>query len=235
MPRFLFHANSFAVGGHITRPFDRHIDSQAACALPTCGGRTSGQAGPYKLNDPASGRLILSYDSAETAAIGEADSSGAHQTTVSSKIRNFNVLDVLKADEIIFHVVLTHNGGAHSAVDTTNSRFVNLTISGQPFDVGLEHTKSHDAADYDAFRKKYPEHRESHGRVLHSLGKHPALKFGDEDFGYLDVPDFGRIYFAEWIVAPETQALTMLRLQLGSPVAGRLAIGGGNGNGTSYP
>lgn len=235
MSRFLFHASAFAVSGHITRPLDQFLDAKASSVLPTIGGRVSGSTGPFRLNDPTSGRLILSYDSADTSAVGEATPTGGVQTTVTSVIRNVNVLDVLKADEVDFGLVLTYSGGPNSVVDAGSSRFVNLTINGAPFDVAIDYAMAKEASDYNAFKAAHPELKESHGQILYSLARNPALQFGTEDFGFLDVPDFGRIYFAEWIASPDTQDLTMLRLQLGSPVGGAVAMGGGNGDGRTYP
>jgi hypothetical protein len=51
----------------------------------------------------------------------------------------------------------------------------------------------------------------------------------------LYVPDFGYLVLGEMFLSPHGRRLTMLRLHLGSPVQGDLAIAGGEGNGTTYP
>jgi hypothetical protein len=49
------------------------------------------------------------------------------------------------------------------------------------------------------------------------------------------VPNFGKIYLGEVHMIHNTRRVTMMRLELGSPVAGSIALGGGSGNGLPYP
>jgi hypothetical protein len=49
------------------------------------------------------------------------------------------------------------------------------------------------------------------------------------------VPQFGTIYLGEVIVSAGRRRLNMVRLVLGSPVAGDFIIGSTGGNGTTYP
>lgn len=49
------------------------------------------------------------------------------------------------------------------------------------------------------------------------------------------VPDFGTIYFAEYHVKESARRLTMMRLQLGSPMEADLTVASGQGNGVLYP
>jgi len=51
----------------------------------------------------------------------------------------------------------------------------------------------------------------------------------------LHVPDFGYIVLGELFLSPHGRRLTMMRLHLGSPVQGDLAVAGGEGNGTTFP
>jgi hypothetical protein len=60
-----------------------------------------------------------------------------------------------------------------------------------------------------------------------------ALPKGDQQI--LVVPNFGHIYLGEVHIKDNERHITMMRLELGSPVAGSLALGGGQGNGTSFP
>lgn len=59
---------------------------------------------------------------------------------------------------------------------------------------------------------------------------------GVKRFGHiLLVPQFGAVFLAEIICKHSERTLTMLRLELGSPVDGTLTVSGGSGNGTPYP
>jgi hypothetical protein len=49
------------------------------------------------------------------------------------------------------------------------------------------------------------------------------------------VPQFGKVFLGEVTLKTGTRHITMLRLELGSPVAGDMGIGGGGGNGAGYP
>jgi hypothetical protein len=49
------------------------------------------------------------------------------------------------------------------------------------------------------------------------------------------VPQFGTIYVGEVIVSAGRRRVNMLRLELGSPVAGTFVIGSSGGNGTTFP
>ena len=51
----------------------------------------------------------------------------------------------------------------------------------------------------------------------------------------LEIPELGKIFFGEILVASHSRRLTMLRLDLGSPVGGLLAFSEVETNGTWYP
>jgi hypothetical protein len=232
MPRFKFHANSLAVSGRITRPFDQTIDPMAKCDLPEAGGQTSAVAPAYKLTIPGTGTTVLAFDSAETLIRGEEAPAGTFSTVVDTSLKNLNVLDVLRAAEVNFHLALRFDTAiGRPTIDSAGSRFVGLTLNGQPFDVQVDDSMSRQAADYQNFKKTHPHLKEKDGKIPYSLGRNPQLKFNDPDFGYYHVPGFGRIYFAEWVAAPDTQSLTMFRIELGSPVGGTVTVCGGTGNG----
>jgi hypothetical protein len=78
---------------------------------------------------------------------------------------------------------------------------------------------------------------ESKGIVPCSLVK--AIKCscpGVQIFGnVIIVPDFGKIFLGEVLLQENSRRLTMMRLEMGSPVGGSLEVGGIQGNGTTYP
>jgi len=235
LSRFLFNAQSLAVHGRITKPLEHDIQTGTGCVLPPSGGNVSATHPPFILKDPATGALILSFDSAETSVQAGPDAGGTMTTTVKSSIFGLNVEDVLKAREIVLEFVVTSRDKPHrTTFNAGGCRFTDLTISGQPFVVKVNATLSAEASDYQNFRKKH-QFPEVDGKTWHSLAENPDLKDDDDGFGCLYVPGFGRIYFAEWIAAPFTQSLSMLRLELGSPVTGKVVVGTGSGNGSFYP
>jgi hypothetical protein len=237
MGRFIYQAYAMAIGGPIRRPIDQQVQTPAMCVLPSTGGTVVSTSGPYRLTDPASGEFLLCFDSAETSAEGKQSATqGVYTTLVSSIVRNLNVGNVLRADEVTLKLSLAYDtSNDQVTIDTNGSRFVNLIVAGQGFDVSLDHALGREAADYQTFRQNHPQYPEIRGAIRYSLGRHPLLHFDPYEYGYYDQQNFGRIYFAEWTAAPYKQELTMLRLRLGSPQEGDPEIGGGGGNGTPFP
>jgi len=234
--RFIYRASAMAVGGRIRKPSDFYIEPQAACVLPSVGGKAAAEARDYRLTDPATGEFILSFSSAKTMIEGSESAPGVHTTLISIIITDLNVSNVLRADQVVTKLSLRYQvAGDRVAIDTTGSGFVNLRINGQSWDVGLDHALGREASDYQAFRRNHPEYPETRGAIHSSLGRHPSLKFDPYEHGYHDKQRFGRIYFAEWSAAPFLQTLTMLRLRLGSPQEGEIGAGGGVGDGEPYP
>ncbi len=243
MPRFIYNANAVGVAGRITRPISHEIEPQGACILPSSGGIVESRTGPFILTDPVSGNLIFSYGSAETSIQGSESSNGIHTTVVVSTVREINVGNVLKADEITAKLALCYQvAGDRVTIDTEGSRFVNLTIGGQPFAVDVDHAMAREASDYEKFKKKHSELHEKFGKITWVLGRNKDLNPDEDGEPHRRQPNLGRIYFAEWQTGPGTQRLSMMRLQLGSPQAGDdtppegdITFGDTGGNGQMYP
>ncbi len=51
----------------------------------------------------------------------------------------------------------------------------------------------------------------------------------------LMLPQIGKIHVAELLLTERSRRLSMLRLDLGSPVEGTVTVGGGEGNGVAFP
>ena len=77
---------------------------------------------------------------------------------------------------------------------------------------------------------------ESKGIVPCSVVKTVKGGNGFQAFNHvLVIPDFGKLFLGELLLQKHQRRLTMMRFQLGSPVAGMLTVSGGDGNGTTYP
>ncbi len=92
-------------------------------------------------------------------------------------------------------------------------------------------------------QERYKWHRqqpglpESKGIVQCSLVKEIKCTCPDlKRYGHvLLLPQVGKIHLAEILLTRHSRRLTMLRLELGSPVEGTLTLGSGEGNGVAYP
>lgn len=71
--------------------------------------------------------------------------------------------------------------------------------------------------------------REGAYRTL--LARYPQESGWKQKGFAIEVPNFGRIYLAELIVRPSYRRLNMLRLELGSPVVGRVVVASASCNG----
>ncbi len=236
MPRFIYSASGLAVAGRITRPISRVIEPQCACILPPTGGRVSSETGAFTLTDPVSGEFLFSYGSASTSIEGSEPSQGNYTTVFTSTVRDINVGNVLRADEITAKLSLSYHAGNDKVeIDTEGSGFVNLTIGGQPFEVTVDHAMAREASDYEKFKNNHKELKQKLGKITWVLGKNQDLTPDQDGEPHRRQPNFGRIYFAEWQAGPGTQRLTMMRLRLGSPQEGDLILGDGGANGQTYP
>jgi len=235
MPRFIHHAYALAFGGYLRRPVQQDFEARACCVLPSVGGRAVSRSEGFRLTDPASGRILIACDSAESSIATSQDGQGERRTVLRAVVRGLNVLDVLRVDEVIAALTVVHRTNRTVSMDTGGSRFAGLKLEGKPLEIKLDHALGRDASDYAEFRRKHPELPESNGVTRHSLAQHPSLKFDPWEPGYVDVSDFRRVYFCEWWAAPKRQGLIMLRLRLGSPAEGEIEVGALEADGHDYP
>lgn len=77
---------------------------------------------------------------------------------------------------------------------------------------------------------------ESSGTVITSLLAAPISVPGATTYGnVLEIPGFGLVHFAEFILTENSRRLNMLRFELGCPTDGDVVSGGTEGGGSQYP
>ncbi|MBI4907757.1 MAG: hypothetical protein HY820_29305 [Acidobacteria bacterium] len=77
---------------------------------------------------------------------------------------------------------------------------------------------------------------ESRGMVVTSLLAAPISVPGATTYGnVLEIPGFGLVHFAEFILTENSRRLNMLRFELGCPTDGEVVGGGTEGGGSQYP
>ncbi len=239
---FLYHAQASILGGFITRPERRVLETIGGVSLPFVGGHHRAQVGPFNYDLP-----IITIASAVAEVSGTRDGSGVYNTTISTSIHGLVIQDenthetIISADAMEMSITTHHPGAVCEATVQINSIFKNLVIKGAPVNI-VPDTWLNDAQTYADFDKKYGNnphvsHSQRPGKMRCSLIKqltHPnANSSGDQQSLY--VPNFGTIYLGEAYLADSTRQVSMMRLELGSPVAGTLDLGGGSGNGSQYP
>jgi hypothetical protein len=233
--RFFYHALGVGLGGRITRPFCDVIEAQAATALGTVGGYASSHVDGYRFKD------IVSVRSARAYAAGSEAGDGSYNTSITVTVEGLNILDVITAEVITARLSSRHAPDASEpAISAVGTEFRGLRIAGHPVDAEVdrdlleertyaalkEHVKSNTPYNEAGSRQGRPDPwPESKGRVLRSLVKGDAIH----------VASVGTIYLGEILVSQYAQRLTMVRVELGSPVGGRLEVASGEVNGSTYP
>ncbi|MGH9714355.1 MAG: choice-of-anchor P family protein [Candidatus Acidiferrales bacterium] len=248
---FLYNAHGHALSGHIRRPIDHVIEVQACSSLPTTGGYGGSRVDNFQLP------RLVSFKSGQSVVSGTQNpGDGSYTTLVAATIEGLNILDVVTADRVVARLssIYTLKGDEPSII-TIGSEFENLRIAGHPVQVELDHefflkadtfakiTK--ELASDAGFRKiaEDPFHTghsqklpKPPGAVICSLVKNLPTCPGVTHKGNVYViPQFGKVFVAEVITQHAQRTLTMLRLELGSPVSGTLVAAQIVGNGTTYP
>ena len=250
---FHYHASAHAFSGRFTRPFDEHIDVQAASSLPLIGGHGSARVDNFKFHE------FISFTAGYTHVSGGLQTEdGSNNTLVTSVLEGLNMMDVLTADRLVCRLYTKHaKGAAEGHVTMHGSKFENLKICGQAVTMNLdfalfesvpnfqkaqeEYLKKQDfwkiAKDPLQSGKELPPQKDT-GAFLCSLVKgnvqidSPGVQVSGHS---IYVPGFGRVYFAEVFMSHATRTLTMLRFELGSTTGGGGSGGSGTTNGRQWP
>jgi hypothetical protein len=122
----------------------------------------------------------------------------------------------------------------------TGSHFENLRIHGRPVEFDMEDLLFDEFSTFSDL-ERLDSRKGSHSIAIMPLGEgayrtslaryHPQESGWKQNGLAIEVPNFGRIYLAEVIVRRSYRRLNMLRLELGSPLAGRMVVASASCNG----
>jgi hypothetical protein len=217
---FLYHALASGVSGKITLPFQEVIEVQGASALPFTGGYSPSRVDKFQY------RELLSFSSAGTLTTGS-ETSDSFDTLATATIEGLNIHNVITADRIVARLASKYlkDSGVHGAT-FAGSHFENLRIAGKRVEIEIP-----------AERLNSPPRSENiqFGTIAAPVKAEGAVGVELLEDGAIYVHGFGRIYFAEAVVTPSYQSLTMLRVVLGSAVKGSLTIGHASTDGEPFP
>lgn len=251
---FHYHACAHAFSGRFTRPFDHHIDVQAATSLPIIGGHGNARVENFQFREFVSFRKGYTHVSG-----GDQAEDKSHNTLVTAVIEGVNILDILTADRIVARLYSKHREGeAEPSFNMVGSRFENLRIADCKVGVDLNLELFEDISTFEkaqaAFVKKGGEFRkiaedpfevgrpvkapDPHGAFLCSCVKDikttcPGVKaVGRHGF---EVRGFGKVFLGELVIKHGFRTLTMMRFEIGSAVSGSGTLAQGTGNGSPWP
>ena len=166
---YYYHAHAMALGGRLTHPELKSIESQASASLPITGGLAKAHMDNYRLvglEGP------ISFNAAQCTVTGEptAGNPYLHTTQVSIEIDELNVLNKVTADRIVLKMDCRHNCDPKSkeeepSITTAGSDFVNLKINGHRVDIEMDHSTLADLGTYgkcaDAFKDPNPKKKQA--------------------------------------------------------------------------
>ncbi len=251
---FHYHASAHALSGRFTRPVHHLIEVLAPTTLPTIGGHGNARVENFRFND------FVSFKAGYTHVSGSElhqDGKVHHTTLVTATLEGVNFLDVLTADRLVARIssyFLFEEGQSHYSF--VGTKFENLRIGGYPVDVELNERLFAHLGTFDKVKKELETDKEfrkmaedpfqtgqkqkpgeGNGEILCSLVKDmktsaPGVRREGHAFS---IHHFGRVYVAETLIGHCKRTLTMLRLELGSPVDGQHTLAQTVGNGVPYP
>ena len=254
---FRYHANAHVLSGLIQRPMQQIIEVQADTTLPATGGHSHTRAEYFRFDGIVSFRAGYSHVSGSEQV---EDNKTIYTTLATATIEGLNILDVVTADRIVARISSSYISGDEPQILVLGSLFENLRIGGYQIEVELDHELAlrldtfaavrkefRGSADFrkmvsDPFgREKSPKRVEPYDALRFSLAKGlrseklPGILSRGRHGHSLVVPHFGTIHLAEILVEHGRKSLTMLRVELGSPIEGRLLVGTAEAGGTSQP
>jgi hypothetical protein len=254
---YSFHASASALGGRFTRPFQEVIEVQAASALTRVGGYDSARVGKFRYREIVSFESAYT----QVIGSEHTDREGTvYETLSSSVVVGLDVQGMVTADRVVARLTSRRRLASSPNEDLPmlplGSYFENLRIAGVRIDLNIHDRLLRDET-MSAIKSGLREYPDSEQQQQSAGGDRLQLSIFD-DSGLLEeradpkaqggrrekipgvrstracqivVPNFGRIFLGEYFVEKHSRELTMIRLELGSPGAGSIAVCGAQGDG----
>ncbi|HTX16269.1 MAG TPA: choice-of-anchor P family protein [Candidatus Baltobacteraceae bacterium] len=232
-----YNAHGHAFSARFDRPVQHLIDVQAASSLPTIGGHGNSRVNDFRFQEFVSFKTAYSHVSGS-----QKHEDGTYTTLATSTVEGLNILDIVTADRVVARLATQHpDNHPEPHIVVLGSKFENLRIAGCPVDVEFDNELFLRLDTFEAILKELASNADfrkmaedpyqkgqkrnlpdAQGVLLCSLVKKmtttcPGVK--REGHGFV-VPEFGKVFVAEMLAKHGCRTLTMLRLEMGSPVSG---------------
>lgn len=241
-----FHANASAIGGFIERPFVKNIPVQSPTSLSPSGGADEAATANFQFEQIISARSTRSRVEGNFLA-------GLPTTRAMAAVEGLNVLDTIRADELVGYI-----STEHPAQDPDVPR-VNLSrtaINGLRIGEALLRVHLDLGILNDGDGKRFPKRPYLFEK---SLWKKADKKFDPDkgalvctlvekievvrgklaakivDTNIIEIPNIGRMHLAEFLLTGGSYELIMMRLELGCPVQGSSSMAAPVVNGKGGP
>lgn len=235
----LYRANGMGIGGFLSRPENVIVEPQASCSLPIVGGYVKSRVDSFLIEG------ILSFRSAYTRTSGSFDEMHkTHVSSVSSVVEKLNIADIVTADRVVSRMTCSspaNDDDAESSISIIGSYIEGLRIMGFPVMVMFAHELLQDYSSYSQLEKAIQSDKTAHwlpsgvrkisDGYWGSAVRRVILPEEEELKGLkvvlrtvIVIPDFGVLRLAEMLIERSSRQLTMLQVELGSPIKGRLVV-----------
>jgi hypothetical protein len=237
---FHYRACAHAFSANFTRPFQQNLEIQAPISLPTIGGHGHSSVENFRF------REFVSFKRAYTHVSGSQAEDGSYNTLVIASVEGLNILDVVTADRVVARIRSKHfKDAAEGEISLAGSKFENLKISCCPVKVDLDFDLFEQILTFEKAKTSIDKIRRissaprggDHTPIACTCIRElkvecPGMK--PERHGF-HVDGFGNIFLGEVMIKHGEKTLTMIRLELGSAVAGSGTVVEASSNGSPYP
>ncbi|HEY2322182.1 MAG TPA: hypothetical protein VGJ82_04875 [Thermoanaerobaculia bacterium] len=233
---FAYHAHALGLSASLTRPCCETIPSLATASLSITGGES------YSTVRNFDWKGLISFDEASAYATGSVDNviidnerRARYNTLSTVTVRNLNVANMVHADLVVARVTSKHIAGdPEGEITFTGSTIQGLVVAGRHVDVGLDERPFLEAPTYDQFVRQHKQAQVDQNETPNVYCTSLAATLNREKGCKIPIPEFGTIYFAQVIMKPGYRRISMLRFELGCPIAGTVEVAGGESNGVEY-
>jgi hypothetical protein len=248
-----YNAHGHGLSARLERPVQHLIEVQAASSLPTIGGHGTARVNNFQFQEFVSFKAAYSHVSGSRKI-----EDGTYTTLATAAVEGLNILDIVTADRIVARLSTQHpDKDEEPEIMVLGSKFENLRIAGCPVEVELNNEFFLRVNTFDLIRKELASNGDfrkmaedpfqtgqkqkvppdAQGVLLCSLVKDmkttcPGVKRQGHAFV---VPQFGKVFVAEMLVKCGMRTLTMLRLDMGSPISGSALAAEAIVNGSPWP
>jgi len=252
---FHYHANAHVVSANFTRPLQHLVEVQGASSLPNIGGHGSNLVEDFRFEHFLSVKRGYTHVSGSSV---EVEGKKHFTTLVTAVAEGVNILDVFQAERIVARFASNHTlDEAEGHFTLVGSKFDGVQIGGCKTEVPIDAALFEKLDTFAAVQKEFQSNADfkrmaedpfeagdekldpKHGAILCSIvdlkkmtTECPGVKRKGHSFV---IPKFGKLFLGEILLEHKRRSLTMVRFELGSPVAGIGTVVALDGNGSPYP
>ena len=252
---YIYNGQGHALSGHITLPFDHQIEVQAGMSLPTTGGIGHARVEKFRFQE------YVSFSAGYTYVAGSKSGDYTYTTLVTAVVENLNILDIVTADRVVARLASHHSldpklNQDEPQISLLGSKIENLRVGCCPVQLEFDEDVLVGRNTFATLKERFDRDEgfrkmaadpfvtmppeipvNPRGVFLCSLVKDMKLNCpGVKTAGHVfEVPEFGRVYIGEVLAQYRTRTVTMLRLDLGCPLAGSFVAAQSIGNGHPLP